>query len=71
MSQVVYTGHKREKLSECFCKHRYYIKNKSENSELAKHFHINHGAISISMESHDKTTLTAPAAQRYTENKWI
>ena len=45
MSKVVYTGHKGEKLSEWFYKHRYYIKNRSENSELAKHVHINHGAI--------------------------
>ena len=40
--KVVYIGHTGEQLSERFSKHRYDIKNRPDNNELAKHFHDNH-----------------------------
>ena len=40
--KVLYIGHTGEQLSERFSKHRYDIKNRPDNSELAKHFHENH-----------------------------
>ena len=38
--KVLYIGHTGEQLSERFSKHRYDIKNKPDNSELAKHFYV-------------------------------
>ena len=35
--KVLSIGHKREQLSECFSKHRCYIKNRPDNNELEKH----------------------------------
>ena len=40
--KVLYIGHTGEQLSERFFKHRYDIKNRPDNSELAKHFHESH-----------------------------
>ena len=38
----LYIGHVEEQLSECFSKHCYDIKNRSDNNELAKHFQESH-----------------------------
>ena len=38
----LYIGHVGEQLSECFSKHCYDIKNRSDNSELTKHFYESH-----------------------------
>ena len=40
--KVLYIGHTGEQLSERFSKHRYDIKSRPDNSELAKHFHESH-----------------------------
>ena len=40
--KVLNIGHTGEQLSKRFSKHRYDIKKRSENSELAKHFHESH-----------------------------
>ena len=40
--KVLYIGHTGEQLAERFSKHRYDIKNRPDNSELAKHFHESH-----------------------------
>ena len=39
---LIYIGHTGEKLSERFSKHKYDVKKRPDNSELASHFHENH-----------------------------
>ena len=40
--KVLYIGHKGGQLTERFSKHRCDIKNRPDNSKLAKHFHESH-----------------------------
>ena len=40
--QKIYVGHTGECLRDRFSKHRYDIKNRPDNSELARHFHDKH-----------------------------
>ena len=40
--KVLYIGHTEEQLSECFSRHHNNIKNRPNNSELAKHFCESH-----------------------------
>ena len=52
-------------------KHRYNIKNKLENSELAKYFHQSHntnGKLEVTILQNNIKTA---AAQRSHEEKWI
>ena len=38
----IYVGHTGDKLADRFSKHRYDIKSRPQNSELAQHFHLDH-----------------------------
>ena len=40
--KILYIGHTGEQLSELASKHRYDIKNRPDNNELAKHLHESH-----------------------------
>jgi len=40
--KIIYTGHTSEQLNTRFSKHKYDIKNRPDNSELAEHFNKNH-----------------------------
>ena len=68
MSHIGHTG---EQLSERFCKHCYDIKNRSDNSELAKHFHETHNLIDDLNVTTFQNNVKTAAARRYHEGKWI
>ena len=69
--KVLYIGHKGGQLTERFSKHRYDIKNRPDNSKLAKHFHESHNINDdlnvIILQNNIKTA----AARGYHKNKWI
>ena len=67
--KVLYIGHAGEQLAERFSKHHYDIKNRPDNSELAKHFNESHNLNNdlnvIILQNKIKTA----AARRYHEDK--
>ena len=65
----MYIGHKEEQLSECFCKHLYDIKNRSDSSELAKHFHQSHNINDNLNITIIQNNIKTAAAWSYHENK--
>ena len=65
--KVLYIGHTREQLSERFSKHRYNIKNRSDNSELARHFHENHNLNDSLNVTILQNNIKTAAARRYHE----
>ena len=69
--KVLYIGHTGEQLSGCFSKHRYNIKNRPDNSELAKHFHESHNLSDYLNVTILENNIKTAAAQRYHEDKWI
>ena len=69
--KVLYTGHTGEQLSERFSKHRYDIKNRPDNSELAKHFHESHNLNDDLNVTILQNNIKTAAARRYLEDKWI
>ena len=70
-NKVLYIGHTGEQLSERFSKHCYDIKNRADNSELAKKFHesqnLNNDLNVTILQNNIKTAV----ARRYHEDKWI
>ena len=69
--KVLYIGHTGEQLPEHFSKHRYYIKNRPDDSELAKYFKENHNLkddLNVTILQNNSKTA---AARRYHEDKWI
>ena len=69
--KVLYIGHTGEQLSERFSKYWYDIRNRPDNSKLAKHFHKSHNLIDdlnvIIIQNNIKTV----AARNYDGYKWI
>ena len=69
--KILYIGHSGEQLSELFSKHCYDIKNRPDNSELAKHFHKSRSksdSLNVTMsQSNIKTAVT----RGYRWGKWI
>ena len=66
----IYVGHTGEQLNDRFSKHRYDIKKRRNNSELANHFHENH--VDADMEVMILQTDVPSEAQReFLEDKWI
>ena len=61
----------REHLSERFSRHRYDIKNRSDNSKLAKHFHECRNLIDDFNVTILQNNIKTAAARRYHEDKWI
>ena len=70
-NKVLYIGHTGEQLSERFSKHCYDIKNRSDNSELAKHFHDSHNLNDDLNVTILQNNIKTAAARRYLEDKWI
>ena len=71
MQKVLHIGRTGEQLPEPFSKYPYNIRNKSDNSELAKHFHENqdlNDALNVTMLQNNIKTA---AARRYHEDKQI
>ena len=67
----IYVGQTGDTLCDRFSKHRYDIKKRPDNSELAEHFHKNHqdGDLKVLIL---QTGLSKSRAQReYFEDKWI
>ena len=54
-----------------FSKHRYDIKNRRDNSELAKHFHESHNLNNDLNVTILQNNIKTAAARRYHEDKWI
>ena len=69
--KVLYIGNTGEQLSERFSKHRYDIKNRPDNSELAKHFHESHNLNNDLNVTILQNNIKTAAARRYHEDKWI
>ena len=69
--KVLYIRHAGERLWERFYKHSYDIKNRSDNSELAKHFHKSHNSIDDLNVIILQNNITTAAAWKYHEDKWI
>ena len=69
--KVLYIGHTGEQLSERFSKHRYDIKNRPDNSELAKHFHESHNLNNDLKVTILQNNIKTAAARRYDEYKLI
>ena len=69
--KVLYIGHTGEQLSERFSKHRYDIKNRPDNSELAKHFHESHNLNNDLNVTILQNNIKTAIARRYHEDKWI
>ena len=69
--KVLYIGHTGGQLSERFSKHCYDIKNRPDNSKLAKNFrqsHIINNNLDVTILQNNIKTA---AARRYHEEKWI
>ena len=60
-----------DQLSEDFSKHRYDIKKRPCNSELAKLFHESHNLNNDSNITILQNNIKIAAARRYHEDKWI
>ena len=58
-------------LAEPFSEHRYDIKNRPDNSELAKHFHESHNLNDHCNVTILQNNIKPAAALRYHEDKWI
>ena len=69
--KVLFIGHTGEQLSERFSKHHYDIKNRPDNSELAKHFHESHNSNDHLNITILQNNIKTAAARRYHEDKWI
>ena len=67
----LYIGHAGEQLSENFSKHRYDIKNRPDNSELAKHYQEIHNLKNDLNKIILQNNIKTAAARRYHEDKWI
>ena len=67
--KVLYIGHTGEQLSQRFFKHRYDIKNRPDNSELAKHFHESHNLNDDLNVTILQNNIRTTAARRYHEGK--
>ena len=67
--KVLYIGHTEEQLSERFYKHRYDIKDRLDNSELAKHFHGSHNLINNFNVTILQNNIKTAATRRYHEDK--
>ena len=69
--KVLFIGHTEEQLSERFSKHRYDIKNRPDNSELAKHFHESDNSNDDLNITILQNNIKTAAARRYHEDKWM
>ena len=69
--KVSYITHTGEQLSERFSKYRYDIKNRSDNSELAKDFHDSHNLNDDLNVTILQNNIKTAAARRFHEDKWI
>ena len=67
---VVCVGHTGETLCDRFSKHRYDIKHRPDNSELAEHFHKDHSEEDLEVLIL-QTGLKSKAEREYYEDKWI
>ena len=67
----MYIGHTGEQLSVRFSKYSYNIKNKPDNSELAKHFHENRNLNDALNVTILQNNIETAAARRYHEDKQI
>ena len=69
--KVLYIRHTGEQLWEGLFKHRYNIKNKSDISEPAKHFHESRNLSDDLNVTILQNSIKTAAPRRYHENKWI
>ena len=69
--KVLYIGHTAEQFSERFSKHRYDIKDRPDNSELAKHFHEIHNLNDDLNVTILQNNIKTAATRRYHDDKWI
>ena len=66
----IYVGHTGEELQTRFSKHRYDIKSRPGNSELAEHFHRNHTEEDMEVFIL-QTDLLDESEREFFEDKWI
>ena len=68
---LIYIGHTGEKLSDRFSKHRYDIKQRPDNSELAAHFHQDHDISSDMRIQILQSGIRSLPEREFYEDKWI
>ena len=71
MHKVLYIGHTGEQLSERFSKHRHDIKNRPDNSELAKHFHGHNINDNLNVTILQNNIKIADTRRYHEQHKWI
>ena len=67
---TLYVGHTGDPLSSRFAKHRYDIKNRPNNSELAEHFHQNHSPTDLEVTIL-KAGLESHESRKRAEDIWM
>ena len=68
---LICVGQTGERLCDRFSKHRYDIKNRPDNSELAEHFHKNHSDGDMEVLILQSGLEKSKAQREYFEDKWI
>ena len=69
---LIYVGQTGETLSDRFSKHRYDIRKRPENSELAQHFHFNHDLDKdLGVTILERVNIIDEDAREYFEERWI
>ena len=68
---AIYVGQTGEKLCDRFSKHRYDIKSRPDNSELAEHFHKNHEEDDMEVLLLQTGLSKSKLQREYYEDKWI
>ena len=69
--KVLHIGDTGKQLSDHFSKRRYDIKNRPDNSELAKHSHESRNLNNDLNVTILQNNIKIAAARRYHEDKWI
>ena len=69
--KVLYIGDTGEQLSKRFSNHRYDIKNRPDNSELAKYSHGSHNLNNDLKVTILQKNIKTAAVRRFHEDKWI
>lgn len=68
---LICVGQTGKRLCDRFSKHRYDIKNRPDNSELAEHFHKNHSDGDMEVLILQSGLEKSKAQREYFEDKWI
>ena len=68
---LIYVGYTSEQLSDRFSKHRYDVKRRPDNSELASHFHADHKEEDMEVLILQSNIASNTQTLEFHEDKWI